>query len=91
MERLARIVGSFVGGRRVIDATGLKGKYDLAMHWPMYTNPPDDAAAAEPAAGAGGPGLFAALQSQLGLKLESRKGMVEVLVVDHCERLPAEN
>jgi uncharacterized protein (TIGR03435 family) len=35
--------------------------------------------------------LFGAVQSQLGLKLEAKKGMVEVLVVDHCERMPTEN
>ena len=37
------------------------------------------------------PDLFGAVQSQLGLKLEAKKGMVEVLVVDHCERMPTEN
>jgi uncharacterized protein (TIGR03435 family) len=35
--------------------------------------------------------LFGALQSQLGLKLEAKKSMLEVLVVDHCERVPTEN
>jgi uncharacterized protein (TIGR03435 family) len=50
----------------------------------------EDAAAAAPS-GNGGPGLFAALQAQLGLKLESKKGMAQVLVVDQCERMPAEN
>ena len=40
---------------------------------------------------AGGYTIFEALEKQLGLKLESRKGMVEVLVVDHCERVPKEN
>jgi uncharacterized protein (TIGR03435 family) len=90
MERLAAILGSLIGGRSVTDATGLTGKYDLAMHWLLHADPPDSIAPADSSIGAAA-GVFAALQSQLGLKLESKKGMVEVLVVDHCERMPAEN
>ena len=59
----------------VDDATGLTGKYDLKFEW-----------AADPsAADATGPSLFTAIQ-QFGLKLESIKGPVKVLVVDHAER-----
>jgi uncharacterized protein (TIGR03435 family) len=90
MQRLATILSSSIGGRPVTDATGLTGKFDLAMHWLMYTDPPDSTAPDDPSIG-GGPAVFAALQSQLGLKLESKKGLVEVLVVDHCERTPTEN
>jgi uncharacterized protein (TIGR03435 family) len=82
MERLASILGSLIGGRPVTDATGLKGTYDLAMHWEMPMDSPDGGATAA---------LFEALQSQLGLKLESKKGTVEVTVVDHCERTPSGN
>jgi uncharacterized protein (TIGR03435 family) len=38
-----------------------------------------------------GPTIFAALQEQLGLKLESKKGMVDIVVIDHIEKTPTEN
>jgi len=44
-----------------------------------------------PAAGAAGPSIYSAVQEQLGLKLESRKGQVEVLVIDHMEKTPTSN
>jgi uncharacterized protein (TIGR03435 family) len=44
-----------------------------------------------PAASADSPDLFTALQEQLGLKLEQRKGPVEVLVIDHVEKIPTQN
>jgi uncharacterized protein (TIGR03435 family) len=37
------------------------------------------------------PTIFAAVQSQLGLKLEQKKGQVDVIVVDHVEKVPTEN
>lgn len=67
-------------GRSVVDRTGLKGFYDFLLTWT-----PDEAQADAP-----GPSLFTAIQEQLGLKLESTKGPVEVLVIDRAER-PSEN
>lgn len=74
--------------RPINDRTGLSGKFDIALHW-----------APEMSASAGEPGtapdpeplIFDALQSQLGLKLESKKAPVEVIVVDHADKIPVEN
>jgi len=76
-------------GRSVTDNTGIAGEFDFTLDWS-----PDDAPS--PASVDGGPAaaqfpsFFAALQEQLGLKLEQQKGPVDVLVVDHAER-PTEN
>jgi len=71
-------------GRPVIDQTGLTGSYDFKVDWAV-----DDAIAPnDPSAG---PSVFTALQEQLGLKLDSAKGPVEVIVVDHANRAPSEN
>jgi len=67
--------------RPVVDASGLTGKYSFRFWWsPMAA---DD--------GEAGPTIFAALEGQLGLKLEARKVLVDLLVVDHAERLPTQN
>jgi uncharacterized protein (TIGR03435 family) len=73
-------------GRNVIDRTGLTGTFDVHLKWTIdpLTVPAAGGAAAPP--DPAGPSLFAALQDQLGLRLESAKGPVEVLVVDHVEK-----
>jgi uncharacterized protein (TIGR03435 family) len=57
--------------------------------------PPGEAGGGMPAANApdaqSNPNLFTALQEQLGLKLEQRKGPVDLLVIDHLEKAPIEN
>lgn len=85
-------------GHPVTDGTGLKGKYDYTVYWStsagraMPAPPPTaDGAARPPVDDADGPSLFAALQEQLGLKLEAKKGQVQVLIVDHVEKTPTEN
>ena len=78
--------------RPVIDATGLKGKYDIVIDISSYM-----ANAAATGKGDGGGEvdvmsiLFTGLQAQLGVKLEPKKDNVDVLVVDHAEKTPTEN
>ena len=80
----------------VFDATGLTATYDIVLNF--VQEPSGRGAAAYPDGGVvaasdppGGPGLIGAVQSQLGLKLEAKKGTIEVLVIDHAEKVPTEN
>ncbi|MDQ1471164.1 MAG: hypothetical protein QOJ99_2644 [Bryobacterales bacterium] len=89
--------------RAVVDTTELTGKYDFALTFEPEQNrmmrgmpagmgrggsdgPPQNAPEVEAA-----PNLFTAVQEQLGLKLEPRKSLVELLVIDHLEKTPVEN
>ena len=63
--------------RTVIDNTGLKGTWEFSLTWV-----PEDQT--------DGPSIFTAVQEQIGLRLESTKGPVQVLVIDSAER-PSEN
>ncbi|HXE08585.1 MAG TPA: TIGR03435 family protein [Acidobacteriaceae bacterium] len=78
---------SQVLGRTVVDKTGLTGLYDAKLNW--TSDPPANAPASTDAA-ASGPSIFTALEEQLGLKLESAKGPVPVLVIDSIDK-PSEN
>jgi len=79
-------------GISVIDRTGLKGFYDLKLEWtPDETQPrgPGDGIEGRSSSPPGektGPSVFAAVQEQLGLRLISTKGPVEILAIDHVER-----
>jgi uncharacterized protein (TIGR03435 family) len=92
--------------RTVTDGTALKAKYDFTitfspegMSGPMGPMPPPP----PPPSGGGGNAaiglseaeplldIFGAVQAQLGLKLEPKKGPVELIVIDHIEKTPTEN
>jgi uncharacterized protein (TIGR03435 family) len=81
-EDLAEVLG-----RVVVDKTGIQGGYKIDLTWT-----PDDRAPSPSGASTAdsGPSIFTALQEQLGLRLESKKGPVEVLVIDHVA-MPSEN
>ena len=73
--------------RVVVDRTGLTGNYDFDLNWTPDQLPRGAPPGAPvPAIDPNGPSLFTAVQEQLGLKLESTKGSVEVFVVDHVDR-----
>ena len=75
--------------RPLIDKTGLAGGYDLELAFaPEGGRGP--VPAGDPTIGPNAPSLFTALQEQLGLKLESERGPVEVVVIESVEQ-PSEN
>jgi uncharacterized protein (TIGR03435 family) len=69
----------------VVDKTDIKGVFDIKLEWTQ-----DEAQSAEADTGAG-PTIFTALQEQLGLRLVAQKLPVEIIVVDHVEKVPTEN
>jgi uncharacterized protein (TIGR03435 family) len=77
-------------GRTVVDKTGLTANYDFTLNWTPDTPVGPDGPKDPPGADPNGPTLFTAIQEQLGLKLESAKGPVAVLVIGTVEK-PAEN
>jgi bla regulator protein blaR1 len=87
-DSIAQGLSSIVS-RPVHDETGLKGFYDFKIKWTPDA-PPAAPGAADKAPELSGPTLFTALQEQLGLKLESRKGPVEVVIIDRAAH-PSEN
>lgn len=100
MQQLADRLGSQLS-RPVIDMTGLNAEYDFTLAWSMEsagglvprTNPPPDRIEqrSTPVGADLGLSIFAALQAQLGLKLDARKGPVDMLMVDKVERIPTGN
>jgi uncharacterized protein (TIGR03435 family) len=93
MDNLAHVIGMQLGAT-VVDKTGLTGHYDYTLKWvpdqgmPMMWKGPEGGP--EPGRGAStsptGPSLVAALQEQLGLKLETKKEPVDVIVIDQINQ-----
>ena len=88
-------------GRTVVDRTGLKGNYDFELKWTpdesqrhMFGGPgPGPGAGPVTATGSmdsNGPTIFTAIREQLGLKLESQTGPVDVLVIDSADKPSAD-
>jgi len=86
VSNIASVVSRSLGSP-VIDNTGLKGIYDIDLQWaPDSIGAGPTTLATDPS----GPSIFTAVQEQLGLRLDPKKIVVEVLVVDSAEK-PAGN
>jgi uncharacterized protein (TIGR03435 family) len=82
MWRVATLLSRYMRAF-VVDQTGLDGPFEVKLVWTPDDRPvPDDER---------GPSVFTAVTEQLGLKLESRKGPMEVLFIDHAEQTPTGN
>ena len=77
IDTLAIMLTSSVFSQRVINRTGLSGEFELDLRFT-----PDSSTAAVPEF----PSIFTAVQEQLGLKLQSERGPVPVLVIDSVQR-----
>ena len=90
LENLARNLAGRLG-RPVSNQTGIDGKFDFVLDFePEGQARPPDKDNPAPGADSRKPSLFTAVQDQLGLKLESRKAPVEMLVIDRVDR-PTDN
>jgi uncharacterized protein (TIGR03435 family) len=90
MNDLARGLGSRLG-RPVVNETGLEGRFDFTLDYePEIQLSLDKDKPEAPGSEPGRPSLFTALQDQLGLKLQSKKAPVEMLIVDRIAK-PSEN
>jgi len=96
LSLLAEILSSQMD-HPVLDQTGVEGLFDITLDWV-----PDDTQSKMGMAGGDRPSgmlanapdglsIFDALQEKLGLKLQTKKEAVEILAVDHAERVPTEN
>jgi uncharacterized protein (TIGR03435 family) len=92
MADFSGVLQSMVLDRPVVDETALTGKYDFALtfmpndsqfngHPPVLNGQAPNSEAADAS-----PGLFEAIQQQLGLKLEAQKTAVDIIAIDHAEK-----
>jgi bla regulator protein blaR1 len=90
--KIAMLVSVIANGfdRPVLDETGLTGSYAFDLQWTPDRAPSAPGQQQPGAVEPSGPSLFTALREQLGLRLESMRRRVDVLVIDHVER-PAQN
>jgi uncharacterized protein (TIGR03435 family) len=88
LEQLARQLSRQSGIKRNgVDRSGVPGRFDFVLQWtpPQPAAPPSDGAGTTPVVDVG-PSLFTVLEEQLGLRLESARGPVPVLVIDRMNR-----
>ena len=79
LAQLAKVLGLQVE-RTVIDRTNLAGRFDIQLHWTPGSPDAPAPSLEYPSS------IFTAVAEQLGLRLESSRGPVEFLIIDHCEK-----
>jgi uncharacterized protein (TIGR03435 family) len=89
MDAFAEAVGGWMR-QPILNASGLAGEYDFVISWSTASRQANTGLQANTAADSG-PTIFAAIQEQLGLRLEAKKVPVDSVIVDHIERVPSEN
>lgn len=80
-QQLQTLAPAYFREGPIVDRTGLTGAYDLRLEWMMQQ---------QLEAGMSGPTMFAAVE-KLGLNLEKKREVAEMLIIDHCEQAPTEN
>jgi uncharacterized protein (TIGR03435 family) len=97
ISRLTALLGTELN-RPVLDKTGLAGQYDYSLEYitnqaalPLPAGNGPGPGAAPVNASDPGPDITAAVQQQLGLRLVPGKAMIDVLIVDKAEKVPAAN
>jgi len=85
MQMLSTVLSRFLR-EPILDRTALPGYYEVDLKWT-----PEPGQTGAPATDDGGPSIYSAVQSQLGLALTKQKKPMDVLVVDRAERVPLEN
>ena len=105
IAQLADSLSNFMD-RPVLDMTEIKGVYDIDLQWvpddsqrgpgfmgPGGGRPPEGGGERKGATDASesAASIFTAVQETLGLKLEGRKSPIDILIVDHAEKVPTEN
>jgi uncharacterized protein (TIGR03435 family) len=97
LDMLANALSNALG-RPVLDRTGITGNFDFKLQWTpdpgqfggFPAGPPPPGVEGPPPPDPNGPSIFTAVQEQLGLRLESQKGPVDLIVIDRAEK-PSEN
>jgi uncharacterized protein (TIGR03435 family) len=96
MDQIAGMLSRYLG-KPVTDATGLTGKYNVKLNFSREgleggrRDGPMEISAGGTAPSDGATSLFKAVQEQLGLKLEQKKGTIDLIVIDKAEKTPTAN
>jgi uncharacterized protein (TIGR03435 family) len=88
---LAEVLSDYLD-RPVLDRTRIDGLFDFKLIWtPDEISRPLNPSEQHPPADPNGASIFAAIGEQLGLRLVPQKGSIDMLVIDHVDRVPSDN